>query len=1840
MSNYWYQYDFDNLSSGSEIDHMMAEDIRKVCFTIYNDDAHPIYARDFIMVTDVKKENGRVYWNPKNKTGVRIQGNGDDVPDEHWKEHRYNSKHFFDRMLPFGTCQNIVETEELDKLPYPSVRPYFEEVLGPPDHPPHDSYQNGMDWFYPGSEIWGKEPSTPYKAVSTNNGGWEGRISGSFGGPLTVYYGEKWEYPIDGIDLVNQQVSIADTTWEDKYGWFRKHTPFKIVGSQFADGFYRVNDYTTTGGTVIDIKSDELDKIKSYPAWIAGVTYLTNPGIWPYEEWVYDDQLRLFYKCIKDHYASETTKYPNEEFWSGGQAADPQQLVNEAGDPAKIVHNFRGDLYTLTKPLQFGSSNYNNGAPPERENHPLAHAVLDRPNPFLFDEGNQDLPYLITEDEETGLPLMDLPLWNRPPAGGKQSWDTNEDDAWGYGHWIRTVNPHLYHHFDRNSHRKMVWATYQYANCANPLEDNPDYEFVWNCFMVDSSAMFPISLDPREHRRPLTYVDTGRTHWYKDHYSLEAKQITDIDKLGPQDAIASYHWYDVSIGYRSYVSTEQQYYPWAYRGLIGGTDGGTGRKIKVGLSNMPTIFSGYDIDDPSSPSCFKDLYGDEIMTAIQNNIYTSARTNDHNYGSYQSYVQYFTSLPQWEFIINPDWKEIYNKQNPLFQWGKGDSGTWYYGEETCDSEGCDFDSYRESQAHNIQKGSLETWGHNSSSFELGLSLLYDSANQTEYIEGEWGFDWWLDTETPWAPEAILKAREEFRASYHENPCINVVNIECDPHSNLWHQFNPDINDPTDAMAFVTFPDGGSVRYWPNTYNKDVDDDTAGYGDARFSTGDQAMEGFLADVMPITSATWRKIYRYTLGRKPYMWPGEKSGERPFTDVYPGWYNVSTYVVEIEVGEGTIYPDVSGPGQYYWYNDTYNDYSFYPEHNSRWFRFAGDPEEEIYEIITLDTAIFNADDVDGKPILPVKPPEGDFDSAGGYGRALMWRHQDQHDFSSAGENPNTDPLWEGHWRMFKDMQELFDLFKFKNVAPSSVNRFNFTSDNLRPDPRYNSITIGSPSSWDLTMYDRLFGVDTYQSDVYIIEMEDKFRPRKHDLETAMSFAYDTHKDLWLPSGTDYLREQGNPIYNKASETDIIYVKEQPAIEDVETWLAEDKQPFGTYPTTDLFYAVYIHHWGRTYPAQSNAIDSCAPNCGPAGTTAERVIVRGDDGLVYQEPRHDEPGYSVIGCGMAKMAYELELNEGQYDPASEDDASDNSNTGLINAISITTLVRIHNIATPSYVEMDTDTRLHTDFEVRGPAGLKELFKPRHMVPHNGEPATEKNYRYVNVTTPIAPENIDSKKYVIEIYNPQDIIPNMQSGFGTQQPTNWRGSNGTISPQPGSESDNFALSIEADVSMDTEVVSIEFDRDILYANTWWRDNTRSWWLAKDPTGDISPPRPNPRWHVQPRLSILSNYKQMWQPVIKTEYGGVDEGDIITLGDVLVNWHPETAQIRLTQKSMYDSLGILVQPSFTGVYTVDTWVYDAEDQTIKVWLDDDTPHLYNNVENDPLLEEFYGIPFKHPGSTPKGVGLIDFKLGDTDTLWGIYGESTLCEDMSLIHGVDYKFQHMGTEDWLENDLYSQEGSSRILNAAIGGTYLATLYLIYSGSNYDNPTSYLLSAVDTSSNQNETDSVQSDTIFLDSNLLNYYSEEHNVIRSEWVDSEAEEEANYFFPPYYISPLLTKCEIEDYEGYSYLDLYVSPFYHVDGPDVMYILHNVDSPENVIFTFGNAASASTWYYENGFSWLVDSWFLFNDEAAHNPLYVDFGNKLETYDNDKKLYLEVTNGSLASLFEIEVDHIPLPE
>ena len=119
MSNYWYQYDFDNLSSGSEIDHMMAEDIRKVCFTIYNDDAHPIYARDFIMVTDVKKENGRVYWNPEKRTGVRIQGNGDDVPDEHWKEHRYNSKHFFDtaKLITLATFQ-IRELLSVATFPY------------------------------------------------------------------------------------------------------------------------------------------------------------------------------------------------------------------------------------------------------------------------------------------------------------------------------------------------------------------------------------------------------------------------------------------------------------------------------------------------------------------------------------------------------------------------------------------------------------------------------------------------------------------------------------------------------------------------------------------------------------------------------------------------------------------------------------------------------------------------------------------------------------------------------------------------------------------------------------------------------------------------------------------------------------------------------------------------------------------------------------------------------------------------------------------------------------------------------------------------------------------------------------------------------------------------------------------------------------------------------------------------------------------------------------------------------------------------------------------------------------------------------------------------------------------------------------------------------------------------------------------------------------------------------------------------------------------------------------------------------------------------------------------
>lgn len=101
----------------------------------------------------------------------------------------------------------------------------------------------------------------------------------------------------------------------------------------------------------------------------------------------------------------------------------------------------------------------------------------------------------------------------RPPDGGKYSRDWN---LW----WIRTPNPNLYHHYDRNAHR---WL------CQNNIADSVEYYSV-----IPSWKFLPIQTDPKEQVAPNWYKDTDRLEWNiaGNKVEIQAEQLTDHAKSG------------------------------------------------------------------------------------------------------------------------------------------------------------------------------------------------------------------------------------------------------------------------------------------------------------------------------------------------------------------------------------------------------------------------------------------------------------------------------------------------------------------------------------------------------------------------------------------------------------------------------------------------------------------------------------------------------------------------------------------------------------------------------------------------------------------------------------------------------------------------------------------------------------------------------------------------------------------------------------------------------------------------------------------------------------------------------------------------------------------------------------------------------------------------------------------------------------------------------------------------------------------------------------------------------------------------------------------------------------
>ncbi len=119
---------------------------------------------------------------------------------------------------------------------------------------------------------------------------------------------------------------------------------------------------------------------------------------------------------------------------------------------------------------------------------------------------------------------------NRPPAGGIYSQDSASSTSLsykGYGTcWHRTVNPYLYHPYDKNSHRRIVRTHYDSETDDHYIYDNPACDWL------------PIQVDPKEQAEPVLYRDTSRRRWiYKGKVAFDKAQLTDIASMGPIRAL-------------------------------------------------------------------------------------------------------------------------------------------------------------------------------------------------------------------------------------------------------------------------------------------------------------------------------------------------------------------------------------------------------------------------------------------------------------------------------------------------------------------------------------------------------------------------------------------------------------------------------------------------------------------------------------------------------------------------------------------------------------------------------------------------------------------------------------------------------------------------------------------------------------------------------------------------------------------------------------------------------------------------------------------------------------------------------------------------------------------------------------------------------------------------------------------------------------------------------------------------------------------------------------------------------------------------------------------------------
>ena len=242
----------------------------------------------------------------------------------------------------------------------------------------------------------------------------------------------------------------------------------------------------------------------------------------------------------------------------------------------------------------------------------------------------------------------------RPPDGGKYSCDIND-------HWVRTVNPNIYHHFDENSHRWTV------SNETDGEILGGDWVQYSTC--IPSHRWLPKQCDPKEHNlSPLYYLDTPRVKWkYGSKVGISKSQITKlrtttgkVPTLGPISAVSrnGFIMTGTSTSYHPICSDRQ--YTSVYNRETG--DVGAGREIAYGyapdMDTHETDVGGQGGQDAQSAEmAFDDAYQNMVQYAVSHRDWAEEvnATYKKNWIDYNWYSQaYFnSSSTAWTGVSHP-----------------------------------------------------------------------------------------------------------------------------------------------------------------------------------------------------------------------------------------------------------------------------------------------------------------------------------------------------------------------------------------------------------------------------------------------------------------------------------------------------------------------------------------------------------------------------------------------------------------------------------------------------------------------------------------------------------------------------------------------------------------------------------------------------------------------------------------------------------------------------------------------------------------------------------------------------------------------------------------------------------------------------------------------------------------------------------------------------------------------------------------------------------------------------------------------------------------------------------